>query len=47
MKEIKIESNFIVYNSKKELPSDIKSLMDEAIDAREKAYAPYWLWSRS
>lgn len=41
MKEIKIESNFIVYNSIKELPSDIKSLMDEAIDAREKAYAPY------
>ncbi len=41
MKEIKIESNFIVYNSVNELPSDIKSLMDEAIDARKKAYAPY------
>ncbi len=41
MKEIKIESNFIVYNSINELPSDIKSLMDEAIDARNKAYAPY------
>ncbi len=41
MKEIKIESNFIVYNSINELPDDIKSLMDEAIDAREKAYAPY------
>jgi len=41
MKEIKIESNFIVYNSINELPDDIKSLMDEAINAREKAYAPY------
>ena len=41
MKEIKIESNFIVYNSVNELPSDIKFLMDEAIDARKKAYAPY------
>ena len=41
MKEIKIESNFIVYNSINELPSDIKSLMDKAIDARKKAYAPY------
>lgn len=41
MKEIKIESNFIVYNSINELSSDIKSLMDEAIDARENAYAPY------
>ena len=41
MKEIKIESNFLVYKSKEELPEDIKMLMDMAIEAREKAYAPY------
>ncbi|NNL16316.1 MAG: cytidine deaminase [Flavobacteriaceae bacterium] len=41
MKEIKIESNFIVYNSINELPGNIKSLMHEAIDARKVAYAPY------
>ena len=41
MKEIKIESNFLVYKSKEELPEDIKMLMDKAIEAREIAYAPY------
>lgn len=41
MKEITIESNFLVYNSIKELPDHIKSIMDKAIEAREKAYAPY------
>lgn len=41
MKELKIESNFIVYNSVNELPEIIKSLMEKAIEAREKAYAPY------
>ncbi len=41
MKEIKFESNFLVYTSVEELPVNIKSLMKEAIEAREKAYAPY------
>ena len=41
MKEIKIESNFLVYQSKEELHEEVKSLMDSAIEAREKAYAPY------
>jgi len=41
MKEIKIESNFLAFESKEELPEDIRSLMDRAIEAREKAYAPY------
>jgi cytidine deaminase len=41
MKEIKIESNFLAFESKEELPVDIRSLMDSAIEAREKAYAPY------
>ncbi len=41
MKEIKIESNFLVYNSVEELPDHIESLMKNAIEAREKAYAPY------
>lgn len=41
MKEITIESNFLSFESKEELPNDIGLLMDEAIEAREKAYAPY------
>ena len=41
MKEIKFESNFLVYTSVEELPVNIKSLMKKAIEAREKAYAPY------
>ena len=41
MKEITIESNFLSFESKEELPNDIGLLMDKAIEAREKAYAPY------
>lgn len=41
MKEIKIESTFSVYDNLNELPKDISILMQEAIDARQKAYAPY------
>lgn len=41
MKEITIESNFLSFESKEELPNDIGLLMDEAIEARKKAYAPY------
>ena len=41
MKEITIESNFLVYTSLEELPDHIESLMKMAVKAREKAYAPY------
>ena len=41
MKEIKIESKLFVFDNYDELPKDIQSLMDSAIEARERAYAPY------
>lgn len=41
MKKIKIESFLEVYPSKKELPEAIFLLMESAIEARDKAYAPY------
>lgn len=41
MKEIKIESVFYAFDSKEELPDDVRSLMEKAIEAREKAYATY------
>lgn len=41
MKEIKIESTLYAYDSLTELPEDIQALMNEAVEARDKAYAPY------
>ena len=41
MKEIKIESVLTVFDSFDELPKDVASLMEKAIEARQKAYAPY------
>lgn len=41
MKKIKIESFLEVYPSMESLPETILSLMENAITAREKAYAPY------
>ena len=41
MKKIKIESDFTVYDSLEELPENARSLMQKAIKARDKAYAPY------
>ena len=41
MKEIKIESTFSVFDNLNELPQDISYLMKMAIEARQKAYAPY------
>ena len=41
MKEVKIETVLMVYDSIDSLPNDIKDLMNFAIDARDKAYAPY------
>ncbi|OUR91345.1 cytidine deaminase [Flavobacteriales bacterium 34_180_T64] len=41
MKKIKIESTLYVYDTLEELPENIQNLMKHAIEAREKAYAPY------
>ena len=41
MKEIKIESTFTVFDNLEELPQEISFLMEKAIEARQKAYAPY------
>jgi len=41
MKEIKIETTLSVFEDLKELPENIVSLMKQAEEAREKAYAPY------
>ncbi len=41
MKEISIISKFIVFDSQSELPSDVQTLMYDAIEIRKKAYAPY------
>ena len=41
MKEISITSKFTAFDSASELPIDVQSLMEQAIDIRKKAYAPY------
>lgn len=41
MKEIKIESTLYIYESVEDLQDDVKLLMQKAVEAREKAYAPY------
>ena len=41
MKDIKIESTFTVFEDLSELPEEIVNLMQYAIEARKKAYAPY------
>ena len=41
MKKIEIAISITVFNEVAELSSEDKMLMDKAIDAREKAYAPY------
>ncbi|KQB38334.1 cytidine deaminase [Flavobacterium aquidurense] len=41
MKEISITSSFIVYDSLQELAQDIQDLMNQAVEVRKKAYAPY------
>ncbi|WP_299399420.1 cytidine deaminase [uncultured Gelidibacter sp.] len=41
MKEIKIESLLTVYDSLDELPKDVISLMEKAMEARDKSYSPY------
>ncbi|EJL66204.1 cytidine deaminase [Flavobacterium sp. CF136] len=41
MKEISITSSFSEYDSLDELPEDVQNLMDQAVEIRKKAYAPY------
>lgn len=41
MKEISINTSFTVYQSVVELPQDVQSLMEQAVEIRKKAYAPY------
>lgn len=41
MKEINIQSTLYIYENMDELPENVFSLMQNAIMAREKAYAPY------
>lgn len=41
MKKITITTEFSVFESKDHLPSEIKELMEMAIEIRKKAYAPY------
>ncbi len=41
MKEISINTSFTVYQSFAELPQDVQSLMEQAVEIRKKAYAPY------
>ena len=41
MKEISITTQFSVFDSIPDLPTDIQSLMEQAVAVRKKAYAPY------
>ena len=41
MKEINIKTTIAVYNGISDLPNEIQSLMNQAIEVRKKAYAPY------
>jgi len=41
MKEVKIETTLEVYDKPSELPAEISDLMQQAIGARQRAYAPY------
>jgi cytidine deaminase len=41
MKEIKIETTLYIFDNVHELPKDAFMLMQKAVEAREKAYAPY------
>ncbi|WP_348810345.1 cytidine deaminase [Flavobacterium maritimum] len=41
MKEISITTQFSVFDSLTELPSEIQNLMEQAVAVRKNAYAPY------
>lgn len=41
MKEISITTSFTIYDNLEELSKEIQDLMNQAIEIRKKAYAPY------
>ncbi|RZK00801.1 MAG: cytidine deaminase, partial [Flavobacterium sp.] len=41
MKEINITTKFSVFDELNELPKNSKDLMEQAVEIRKKAYAPY------
>lgn len=41
MKEITLTTAFSVFDSMDELPAEMKNLMEQAVEIRKKAYAPY------
>jgi cytidine deaminase len=41
MNEITLTTNFSVFDSMQDLPDDIRNLMEQAVETRKKAYAPY------
>ena len=41
MKEINVTSSFLVFDTLEELPKDVQDLMNQAVEIRKKAYAPY------
>lgn len=41
MKEINITTKFLVFDEIQQLPKDIQDLMNQAVEIRKKAYAPY------
>jgi cytidine deaminase len=41
MKEININTKFLIFETFEELPQDVQSLMNQAVEIRKKAYAPY------
>lgn len=41
MKEIKLTTTFTVFSGLEDLPNEVKTLMESAIEARKNAYAPY------
>lgn len=41
MKEITINTTFKVYSQTSDLPADVQQLMQQAVEVRKNAYAPY------
>ena len=41
MKKIEINTSFIAFQSVEELPQDVQQLMQQAVEVRKNAYAPY------
>ena len=41
MKQVEIKTTFTAFETVEELPLDVKSLMEKAVEVRKNAYAPY------